>query len=161
MGNRSAGTRRSGEEGFTLIELMIVVMIIAVLITFAIPSFLGFRASAQDRAAQSTLNNAEKVATVVMIDHEGFPSTDALLVLLPTQEPRIEWIDHQDSSAGPRQVSIDHDDNGNELAMAAMSESGTCYYERLHRTGPTVKHHVDDAATCNAHTFQDGVGIGW
>ena len=131
------------------------------LIAVAIPSFLGFRASAQDRAAQATLNNAEKVATVVVIDQEGFPGTAALLVLLPTLEPRIEWLDHQDSSTGPRQVSIDHDDGGNELAMASMSDSGTCYYQRLHRTSATVKHHVDGAATCNAHTFQDGAGIGW
>ncbi|MFH2071311.1 MAG: prepilin-type N-terminal cleavage/methylation domain-containing protein, partial [Actinomycetota bacterium] len=37
----------SRDEGFTLIELMVVVMIIAVLIAIAIPSFLGFRKSAQ------------------------------------------------------------------------------------------------------------------
>ncbi len=157
----NTATRRHGEGGFTLIELMVVVMIIAVLIAIAVPSFLGFRARAQDTAAQSTLNNAEKVATVVVIDYEGFPGTGALLVLLPTLEPRIEWLDHLVSSTGPRQVSIDEDDGGNELAMATMSESGTCFYQRLHRTGPTVKHHVDGAATCNANTFQDGAGIGW
>ena len=49
------GLRR--DEGFTLIELMVVVMIIAVLIAIAIPSFLGFRKSAQDRAAQSEVRN--------------------------------------------------------------------------------------------------------
>ena len=45
------------DEGFTLIELMVVVMIIAVLIAIAIPSFLGFRKSAQDRSAQSDIRN--------------------------------------------------------------------------------------------------------
>lgn len=47
----------SRDEGFTLIELMVVVMIIAVLIAIAIPSFLGFRKSAQDRSAQSETRN--------------------------------------------------------------------------------------------------------
>lgn len=49
--------RLAGSEGFTLIELMVVVMIIAVLIAIAIPSFLGFRKSAQDRSAQSEIRN--------------------------------------------------------------------------------------------------------
>ena len=46
------------EEGFTLIELMVVVLIIAILLAIAIPSFLGARSKAQDRAAQSNARNA-------------------------------------------------------------------------------------------------------
>ena len=149
------------DDGFTLIELMVVVMIIAVLIAIAIPSFLGFRRSAQNSAAKSTLNNAEKVATLVLVQDESFPGTAELLVRLPAEEPRINWLDHLVSSTDPRSVSIDHDAAGTELAMATMSESGTCFYQRLVRNAPTVRHHVDDAATCNAHTFQDGAGVGW
>jgi len=128
---------------------MVVVMIIAVLIAIAIPSFLGFRRGAQNSAAKSTLNNAEKVATMVLIDEESFPATAELLVRLPAEEPRIDWLDHNVSSASPRSTSIDEDAAGTELAMATMSESGTCFYQRLVRNGPTVRHHVDDAATCN------------
>ena len=55
--NKAIRRRLAGSEGFTLIELMVVVMIIAVLIAIAIPSFLGFRKSAQDRSAQSEIRN--------------------------------------------------------------------------------------------------------
>ncbi|MDE3206718.1 MAG: prepilin-type N-terminal cleavage/methylation domain-containing protein, partial [Acidobacteriota bacterium] len=45
--------RDRDEEGFTLIELMVVVLIIAILLAIAIPTFLGARNGANARAAQS------------------------------------------------------------------------------------------------------------
>ena len=45
------------EEGFTLIELMVVVLIIAILIAIAIPTFLGAKNRAQHRQQQSNLRN--------------------------------------------------------------------------------------------------------
>ncbi len=49
---------RDDESGFTLIELMVVVLIIAILIAIAIPTFLGAQNKAKDRAAQSSLRNS-------------------------------------------------------------------------------------------------------
>jgi len=46
------------ESGFTLIELMVVLLIMAILMAVAIPTFLGVRSGAQDRSAQSDLTNA-------------------------------------------------------------------------------------------------------
>src|SRR5580658_2226005 len=46
------------EAGFTLIELMVVLLIMAILLAIAIPTFLGVKSGAQDRAVQSNLTNA-------------------------------------------------------------------------------------------------------
>ncbi len=52
-------TGEVGEDaGFTLIELMVVLLILAILLAIAIPTFLGVTKSANDRAAQSNLNTA-------------------------------------------------------------------------------------------------------
>lgn len=59
------------DEGFTLVELMVVVLIIAILIAIAIPTFMGARSRAQDRAAQSNLRNSLTAAKVFYADDDA------------------------------------------------------------------------------------------
>ncbi|HEV2889957.1 MAG TPA: prepilin-type N-terminal cleavage/methylation domain-containing protein [Frankiaceae bacterium] len=50
--------RRADDDGFTLMELLVVVVILGVLAAIAIPTFLSQREKAWERAAQSDLRNA-------------------------------------------------------------------------------------------------------
>ena len=59
------------EDGFTLIELMVVVLIIAILIAIAIPTFLGAQDRARDRAAQSNLRNGLTAVKTIATDDAG------------------------------------------------------------------------------------------
>jgi prepilin-type N-terminal cleavage/methylation domain-containing protein len=57
--------KKSGNKGFTLIELMIVIAIIGILAAIAIPQFTKYRARAQGSQALSDMRN-------VKTDLEGF-----------------------------------------------------------------------------------------
>lgn len=81
-------SRLTNEEGFTLVELMVVVLIIAILVAIAIPTFLGARESAQDRAAQSDLRNALTAEKVYYVDNENYTAVAADLSAI---EPSIDW----------------------------------------------------------------------
>ena len=83
-----ASRRRDEEQGFTLIELMVVVLIIAILIAIAIPTFLGARSRAQDRAAQSDLRNGLTAEKTVYTDNQTYDATTANM---HTIEASLNW----------------------------------------------------------------------
>jgi type IV pilus assembly protein PilA len=58
-----------GEDGFTLVELLITVEIIGILLLVAVPSYLDFRLRAADTTAKSNLRSA--IESVELFAHDN------------------------------------------------------------------------------------------
>jgi type IV pilus assembly protein PilA len=76
---------RDKEEGFTLIELMVVLLIIAILLAIAIPTFLGARNTANARSTQENLRNA------LTAEQTNWTNTQSMSTNLATIEPALTW----------------------------------------------------------------------
>jgi type IV pilus assembly protein PilA len=146
--------REDDERGFTLIELMVVVLIIAILIAIAIPTFLGAKNRANDKAAQSSLRNGLTNAKGIFTDTDSYAS--ATPAALNTAEPSLVF--QAAASGDPKTVSVNENPTlptgvapGTGIVMGAESKSGVCFWIADMANGPGTMFAKDDtAATCDA-----------
>jgi len=77
---------RNGERGFTMIEILVVLLIVAVLAAIAIPLFTNQRDKAQDADAKSAVTVAVGAMEVFHQDHDTFNGADvpALVKIEPS-----------------------------------------------------------------------------
>lgn len=73
------------ENGFTLVELLIVILIIGLLAEIAIPTFLGQAKKANDAAAKSQARAAQTAAETVGTDNDGDYGTITVAALQATE----------------------------------------------------------------------------
>ena len=147
------------DEGFTLIELMVVVLIIAILLAIAIPTFLGARERANDRAAQSSLRNAVTAAKTIYTDTQNY--TTASDGALSAVEPSLTFAPAATASTTFKTVSV----TGSTTAWAgaAMSKSGKCFYivDSAAAGGGTKYGSTDTAASCTGTAASSATGADW
>jgi type IV pilus assembly protein PilA len=146
------------EDGFTLIELMVVVLIIAILMAIAIPTFLGAQNKAKDRAAQSDLRNAITAVRTIATDDSGL-FTNVNAVNLLAAEGGLTFAAGAGTST---QIGFVADllVTPNLLQMSKISASGTAYGVRLQSDGKTF--YCKNAAIASVDAIADVcAGASW
>src|SRR5579863_3910938 len=145
---RESEGEEAAEAGFTLIELMVVLLIIAILLAIAIPTFLGVANSAGDRAAQSNLTNALTEVKALYQNSAsyltgGSPMTPANTFTLSA--PEFSWVSAAcNGSSNGNCVSVQVVDSsaasdGQGVALAVYSaKTRTCWYAVDLESTPTI-----------------------
>jgi len=129
------------DGGFSLIELMVVLLVLAVLLTIAIPTFLGTTATADNRSAQSNLITAFTDAKTQFQNGGqtyfvgGTQDAAAFAALLDAAQLDLRFragslgpTIAQGSSDSMSTVSVAVSADGNGLVLAAYSVPGNCFY---------------------------------
>lgn len=148
------------EEGFSLVELLVVTLILGVLATIAIPNYLGQREKAQEQAAQSTLVNATRAVGAYLVENDEFADADEMATALAAEQSSYTWT--TDPVSTPRDISVAVEADNTSLQLATRSDAGTCLYLRFRSNGNSARHSSGPADSCDAADFPPSVlGDGW
>lgn len=160
------GRCRSKREGFTLLEMVAVVVVLGVLTFVATVSYIQFSKSGEKTATRVTLNSLRSDIARVAADTGGtFPvaGTWPLLDVLPADTPQyLEPTPAGSASptAGTGTVSVIPADEST-LALAMESGSATCELMAVDVTGAAVfATYQMGAGSCTAQRMADCILTG-
>ena len=141
---------------------MVVLLIIAILLAIAIPTFLGVSGSANDRAAQSNLTNALTEVKALYQNNQSYNSSAGTLpaATRPASVPEFSWSQAAACTAASGTncvseypVDVVNGADGAGVVLAARSKTGTCWYAVDLEAAPTT------AALFNSGAADSGTGF--
>lgn len=129
---------RRQDDGFSLVELMVVILIIAILLSIAVISLLGAQRRSHDRAAQSEVRNAHTVQQIFRASDDDFTQDEVALTRIDasvdyqTGGEDEEIVDTPPPSQVGGIVYVDVYEQGGDvvLTVAAKSRTGKCFWLR-------------------------------
>jgi type IV pilus assembly protein PilA len=124
--------RSSSEGGFTLVELLVVMLILGLLAAIAIPSFFNQRDKAKDSSAKEAVRTAQTAMETYSTDHNGSYSLadEAALVNI---EPTLNDVNsdgrlHVDEATDTAYtITVDSTNTPNTFSIARDADGNLTY----------------------------------
>lgn len=122
---RLGARMRDEESGFTLVELLVVMLILGLLAAIAIPAFFNQRDKARDADAKSAARTAQTAIETYATDNGG-EYTDATVTLLEGIEPTLTDATLAVPAAGADTYTVETtSDTGNVFHIVRNADGTT------------------------------------
>lgn len=116
-------------HGFTIVELLIVIVIIGILAVISIVSYNGIQNQANDAVVQQDLSNLAKKLELYTIDKSGYPGISrGIGVNLATLEFKASKSAYDTATVNANLGYCFQSDNSGIYKVIAKSKSGKSFY---------------------------------
>ncbi|MFH8132611.1 type II secretion system major pseudopilin GspG [Pantoea osteomyelitidis] len=129
----------SSQSGFTLMELMVVIVILGVLASMVIPNLMGNKERADKQKAVSDIVALESALDMYKLDNHRYPTTDQGIQALVTQ-PELAPVPKNYREEGYIR-RLPRDPWGNDYIIVSPGEHGKI---DLFSMGPDGEAHTED-----------------
>lgn len=164
MGRAGARRRVDADAGFSLVELLVIVIILGVLAGIAISTYLSQTRKVERAAAISTLSSMRLAAESIRAD-AGSEDFSRDPDEYDDEQPAYDYVGALVPSTGSGVVSVGPNGGATGASVAfAVRGKDRCYYLRIETGSDALFRAADDIAggvDCTADEYGTGADSGW